>query len=273
MKGNLPAQAATEAWAREVRRQFWIIRKLERATAAGQSDALHDLREAIRRLRVLLRAMKKPLARTTAQTLARRWHHFLRSLNLARDAEVWRVLLSELPGVTPLFQQRVLKRLDQERGNLVNLLEHHTLYCLKRDTRALLKTEIPTALTPATKPDRALRKAWEQATRATKLAQRRPVAQPAVAHKVRIACRRARYLAEFFSVAAGGQQACHAWLKIAKRYQAAQNALGQTHDIDTLLEFLEAQQLRPTNELRATLVQRRTHGLIRFREAWRDVGI
>jgi CHAD domain-containing protein len=273
MKGNLPAQAATEAWAREVRRQFRIIRKLERATAAGQSDALHDLREAIRRLRVLLRAMKKPLARTTAQTLARRWHHFLRSLNPARDAEVWRVLLSELPGVTPLFQQRVLKRLDQERGNLVNLLEHHTLYCLKRDTRALLKTEIPTALTPATKPDRALRKAWEQATRATKLAQRRPVAQPAVAHKVRIACRRARYLAEFFSVAAGGQQACHAWLKIAKRYQAAQNALGQTHDIDTLLEFLEAQQLRPTNELRATLVQRRTHGLIRFREAWRDVGI
>lgn len=273
MKGKLPAQAAIEAWAREVRRQFQNIRKLERATAAGQSDALHDLREAIRRLRVLLRAMEKPLARTTAQALARRWHRFLRSLNPARDAEVWRVLLSELPGVKPLFQQRVLKLLDQERGNLVHLMEHHTLHCLKRDTRALLKTEIPTPLTAATKPDRALRKAWERATRATKLAQRRPVAQPAVAHKVRIACRRARYLAEFFSVAAGGHQDGHAWLKIAKRYQAAQNALGQTHDIDTLLDFLQVQQFRPTIELRARLVQRRTQGLVRFRKAWGELGV
>lgn len=267
MIGKLQARAATETWAREVRRQFQKIRKLERATAAGHGDALHDLREAIRRLRVMLCAMKKPLARTTAQALARRWHRFLRSLNPARDAEVWRVLLGELPGVTLLFQHRLLKRWAQERRSLVSLLESHTLQGLKRDTRALLNTEIATALTPAAKPDRALRKAWEQATRATRLAQRRQIAQPAVAHKVRIACRRARYLAEYFSVAAGDSPDGPAWVRIAKRYQAAQNALGQTHDIDTLLDFLQAQRLRPTGELRAALVHRRAQGLIRFRAA------
>lgn len=268
MPWNISARAAIGACPREARQQFQLIRKLERATTAGDIEALHDLRVAIRRLRVLLRAMDKPLAHTPAKTLSRRWQHFTRSLSAKRDADVWHALLRNLSNITPAFRRRVLAHVDQERGNLGALFADPTWSRLKRDTRTFLKTGLPGALTPAATPDRALRKAWKQATtRATKLAWSRQLAQPDAAHKTRIACRRVRYLAEFFAVAAGPKQDRRTWLHIAKGYQAAQAALGQTHDTDTLLEFLHTQRLRLPAELRAALVKRRNQGLTHFRQA------
>jgi len=271
MPWNISARTARRAWLRAAQSQFRLIRKLALATVTGNPAALHDLRVAIRRLRVLLRAMEKPLAHTTALTLSRRWQHLTCNLSPLRDADVWRVLLRTLPHATPVFQRRVLSCLEQERGGLAALLTEGAWSHLQRDTGAFLKTEAPAALTLATQPDRALRKAWKQATtRAATLAQSRQLTQPDKAHTTRIACRRVRYLAEFFAIAAGRSPARRAWLKIAKHYQAAQNALGQTHDADVFLEFLADQHLRPPAQFRAELLERRTQGITRFRQAWQQ---
>lgn len=274
MHENLSAQTAAGVWQRETRRLFRLILKLERATRAGKVEALHDLRVAIRRLRVLLRALDKPLARTTARKLLRRWGDIMHDLSPRRDADVWRILLEDLPEISSAFRQRVLQRMDRNPIPSANLLSSLTWQRLKRDTQTLLKKEAADALAqPAkAKPHRALCKTWKQATaRAAKLAHSRQLAQPEAAHKLRIACRRARYLAEFFTLTtARGKHQRH-WRKIARRYLAVQTALGRTHDTDTLLEFLKAQHLHPPAKLHTALIQRRTQGLADFRKCWRKL--
>ncbi|TAN35779.1 MAG: CHAD domain-containing protein [Verrucomicrobia bacterium] len=272
MQGNRSARAVIKAWQRETQHLFRLICKLERATAVGDVNALHDLRVAIRRLRVLLRALEKPLARTNAKRVAKRWQQFTRELSPLRDVDVWRNLLQALSAATPAFRRRVLGRLDGKHDNRASLLASRIWSQLKRDTHTLLATEIPMIFTAATQPDRVLGKAWEEAiTRTAQLARSHQLAQPDVAHKVRIACRRARYLAEFFALVARHGKTQRAWLKTAQRYQAAQAALGQTHDTDTLLEFLHTQRLRLPAKLRAALVKRRNQGLVQFRRARKNL--
>ena len=275
MKGTFTAEAIAQTWHRETRRHFQTIVKQARTAGKERVVALHDLRVAIRRLRVLLRALDKPLAHTTARNLARRWQDFTRGLSPLRDADVWRILLHDLPGASPTFQQRLFEQLSREPVPLTDHLRGRTWRQLIRDTETLLEKETWTALRiPAkSEPDYALYKAWEEATtRAAKLARnRRQISHPETAHELRIACRRARYLAEFLALAAGRGKNHRTWLNIARRYQVAQNALGQTHDTDTLLEFLRKQHLRPPAVLRAALIHHRTQGIADFKKCWRKL--
>ena len=272
MKWNLSAPAAARAWSRELRRQFRLIRKVAPIAATGDVIALHDLRVAIRRLRLLLLALEQPLAGTNLKVLTRRWQHMTRELSPLRDTDVWRPLLDGLSEVTPAFRRRVLGRLDREHDDRGTLLAGPIWNRLKRDTQFFLATHLPPALKVVTKPERALCRTWkENVARAAKLARSRQRTQPDVAHKLRIACRRARYLAEFFASAAEPKKNRRAWLKIAQRYAAAQRALGQTHDTDTLLEFLHDAKLRPPAAATAELQARRTAGLAKFSKAWKII--
>lgn len=275
MKWNFTDKTITRTWRRETWRHFQTIVKQARAAGKDRVTALHDLRVAIRRLRVLLRALDKPLARTTARSMARRWQDFTGELSPLRDADVWQILLHDLPDATPAFRQRLFARFAQTPAPLTDILHGRTWQHLLRDTKTLLEKEIRNALkTPAKlEPERAFFKAWEEATtRAAKLARnRRRLRHPEAAHKLRIACRRARYLAEFLAVAASHDKKQRTWLNIARRYQFAQNALGKTHDTDTLLAFLREQRLRPPAALRDALVLRRTQGLVDFKKCWRKL--
>jgi len=276
MKWSLTAEAAAQAWRDEMRRQFRAIVILESTVSDGSVEALHDLRVAIRRLRVLLRALEKPLAHTTAKKLARRWRNFTRGLSSLRDADVWRALLRELPEASPAFQRRVQDRLEQFSDRLAGLPTRYVWLRLKWETQTLLKKEAPAALKhPAqARPDRALQKTWIQATaRAAKLAHSPQLAQADAAHKLRIACRRARYLAEFLALACPSGKACRAWQKAARCYLAAQDALGQTHDADALLNFLRIERLRPNAALRAVLIRRRLQGVARFQKIWKRLDV
>lgn len=260
----------------ELQRQFRLILSLEKATAVGKVEALHDLRVALRRLRVLLRALVEPLAHTHAAALELRWQQFADELSPLRDADVWRGLLRELPGVTPAFRQRVYARLRAERTTPAKVLKTSIWSRLKRDTRALLGRQLATALAGAgnNKIEKALSRAWERATKRTnELACNRHLKDIALAHKLRIACRRARYLAEFFATAVEGKKNIQVWQRIAEDYRALQNALGRTHDADVLLEFLHDARLRPPSRLTNALRSQRNNGITQFKAAWKKLAL
>ena len=274
MKARLQFADPIASSREELRRQFQSIIGQEKATAVGEGEALHDLRVALRRLRILLRALGEPLEHTRAAALERRWQYFADELGPLRDADVWRALLRELSSALPAFRQRVTTRLRQERAHPVEVLLGVTWPRLKRDTQQLLAKPLPAALATAGRRavEKALRRAWEQAsTRAAKLAREGHLAEIEPAHKLRIACRRARYLAEFFATAVKGENNVLAWQRIASDYRALQNALGQTHDADMLLEFLHDARLRPPTNLTTALRSRRNRGIAQFKTAWKKL--
>jgi CHAD domain-containing protein len=274
MKARLQFADPITSSREEIQRQFHLIRGLERATAAGNVEALHDLRVALRRLRVLLRALAEPLAYTRAAALERRWQHFADELSPLRDADVWRGMLRELPGVTPSFRCRVTARLRQERIHPAEVLLGAIWPRLKCDTRQLLTRSLPAALTKAGRlaVEEGLRSAWGQAcARTAKLARNSHLAALEAAHKLRIACRRARYLAEFFATAVEGKKNALAWQRVGEDYRALQNALGRTHDADVLLEFLHAAHLRPPTAVTRELHKRRAAGVRQFKKTWRKM--
>ncbi len=259
----------------ELQRQFALIQGLEKATATGKVEALHDLRVALRRLRVLLRALAGLLEHTGAEEIERRWQSFADDLSPLRDADVWRGLLRELPGVTPAFRHRVHTRLRRERGRPAAVLRLPAWSRLKRATKALLARQLPAALIKAGEKQitSELQRAWKQASaRAAKLARNRQLAKVEPAHKLRIACRRVRYLAEFLALAVEGKKNRQAWQLLAGDYRALQNALGRTHDADVLLEFLHEARLRPPAALVRELRHRRVNGVRQFKKLWRGLG-
>ena len=259
----------------ELRRQFALIQDLEKTTAAGQVEALHDLRVALRRLRVLLRALAGMLEHTASAEVERRWQSFADQLSPLRDADVWRGLLRALPGVTPAFRRRVHARLRRERGRPAAVLRSPAWARLKRETKKLLTRQLPAALAKAGEKQitSALQHAWEQArARAAKLVRNRQLAKVEPAHKLRIACRRVRYLADFLALVVEGRKNRQAWQLLAGDYRALQNALGRTHDADVLLEFLHEARLRPPAVVTRDLRRRRARGVRQFKKLWRGLG-
>ena len=275
MKPRIQFADAAASITQELRQQFQRLLATERAVIACDSVALHDLRVSIRRLRVLLRALEEPLARTTATALEHRWQHFSNALSPLRDADVWRGMLRELPGVTPAFLRQAAALLKKNPARPGALLRSPTWARLKRDTQLLLDKALPLALAKPgahMRPTPALRRAWKEcAARAVKRAAHPRWKELERAHNLRIACRRARYLAEFFAAAVADRQERRRWQQLAARYRAAQSALGQTHDADVLLEFLLNSALRPPAALIARLRARRTAGLAKFRKAWKKL--
>ena len=122
MKPRIQFADAAASIAQELRQQFKRLLDTERGVSAGDVVALHDLRVSIRRLRVLLRALEEPLATTTATALEHRWQRFSNDLSPLRDADVWRGMLRELPGVTPAFLHQATTLLKKNNARPAALL-------------------------------------------------------------------------------------------------------------------------------------------------------
>jgi len=275
MKLRIQFADAAASLGQELQRQLQRLLDTEQAAAAGDITALHDLRVAMRRLRMLLRALEEPLVQTAATALERRWQQCSRDLSPLRDADVWRGLLRELPGVTPAFLRRVQAALKRAHAHPADVLRSPAWSRLKRDTQRFLEEALPAALARPgrrTRPTPALRRCWKECVaRAAKRAAHPRWKELERAHKLRIACRRARYLADFFATTIDGVKERRAWKYTALHYRAAQNALGQTHDADVLLDFLLNTNLHPPAAVIAELRARRTAGLARFSRAWKKI--
>ncbi|HET7039062.1 MAG TPA: CHAD domain-containing protein, partial [Gemmatimonadales bacterium] len=96
----LPVRAAVARVARDRLRE--ADHALARLGRAGDAEALHDFRVAVRRLRSLLRAYRRWLGRVAAKPVRRRLRRLGRATNAGRDAEVQLAWVEQVrPTVAP----------------------------------------------------------------------------------------------------------------------------------------------------------------------------
>lgn len=220
------------------------------------TEALHDFRVAIRRMRSWLKAYHLYLPLDKPMRL--RFRELARRTNAARDAEVSMAALQAMAGRLTTAQRVglrwMLARLEQDRQQAYADILHHipaTWPKLGRDLRRRLRKH-----DGATSPIFS-HVAFELAAAAeAELAQRLIAISGeqdiAAMHQARIAAKRLRYLLEPFRDEVQGVR------ESVQRLTALQDALGALHDGQVLLDRLaeaveEAASLRARHLLAQTL--------------------
>ncbi|OGV42558.1 MAG: hypothetical protein A2X46_04645 [Lentisphaerae bacterium GWF2_57_35] len=254
--------------------EYQALLETEPGVLLGQRLPLHDLRVSIRKLATLLRAFRKPLEPTSARDIEKAVRRFGKSLGAARDLDVWIDFLNShspderrIPVAAWkafLDRQSLLKR--RQKKTVERVMTGASFRNLKDRLNRLLQAEIPAAVgkSPADSLEylaaKALRKALYRVREKHALCQR---FKPDEAHALRIAIRKARYLAEYFAAPLGAPVE-----ELAARLKRMQNLLGRIHDGDVWSEMLRAQDRIPAGTLlRQIRKERQTH-LADFKKAW-----
>lgn len=213
--GPVVAQALHSIWTEVGRHRVGVL--------AGAPDALHDLRVGLRRMRALLRAFRPHLDAEPAHALERRLRRLMRRSNGLRDLDVLSAALDELGGSLPPSERDGLQRL--------------TRAVRRRRTRALASlTQVLTRLDDAEiavwidalaavdgPPIGAIAQGLLEDAQAGFAARLEAVdpADDGSLHALRIAGKRARYLAESLGASAADRL----------RWKVLQDALGDAHDL------------------------------------------
>ena len=256
---------------RLLREQYGIVLNAEPGALAGRIEPLHNMRVAIRRLRNLLKAFRKALPRPEADALETRLRRLSKQLGPARDMDVWMRALKSMRAPDSnqwrefVGRQREIQKRKKE--SLRRILTDPSYRSLKADFEQFLdRSTVGTAgVTLAGLGARAVRKSLDR------VADRRPLGpsfSARRAHLLRIACRKARYLAEFFTATLDRPAG-----RLARRLKAAQNVLGDIHDCDICLARLRRASTLPPPGLVAELNRRRRAHVLRFGEVWDPLNI
>jgi CHAD domain-containing protein len=259
------------------RRLIWIQYKTILINVAGaiegkSSQPLHDIRVAIRRLRLLLRVFRKSLPQTS---IDRAFSELGESLGPARDMDVWvdflqrPVVQRETAGDrrSKRFLDRQLEFKRQQIALVRRHLTGHRFASLCVMTGRYLRIELP-RLVKTSPPERGLKrfaqkKLAKELRRVRRRGHLRHSTSPQKLHELRIALRRARYLCEFF-VPVLGQCAA----RLTQRLREVERPLGRIHDIDMALARIRRQQPVPPRSLLAFLDKRRQKQLDSLGRSW-----
>jgi exopolyphosphatase/guanosine-5'-triphosphate,3'-diphosphate pyrophosphatase len=233
-------------------------------------ECLHDLRVAIRRLRVVLRTFRKPLARTPAKELDRVLQRLNQALGPVRDWDVWVNFLSqmELAG-NRRWAAFVRHQIETRQLQLPTARRHlrgPAFRALQRKLDRLGRLELPRLIdtSPPESLEKFARRAFtKQLGRALKLAKLRRSTQPDDLHRLRIALRKARYLGEFFAPVLGTPVD-----KLTRRLHAVERVLATIHDMDVHLAKIATQGPPPPRLLSLTLAERRRKALANIEKEW-----
>lgn len=217
------------------------------------TEALHDFRVAIRRVRSLLRAYGRWMGRAGGKKVRRRLRRLGRATNAGRDAEVQLAWLegeraglarSERSGLNWLA-----KRLRATRGQSYRAARREVRQEFRR-TRDLLAKRL--AALDASEP--AFRETFTQLLReqaadlGTRLAAIHDPAAAEEAHEARISAKRVRYLLEPVTRDVPGLR------KPVARLKKLQDVLGELHDMHvleaSLVEALEEVATEKARQLR-----------------------
>jgi CHAD domain-containing protein len=244
------------------------------------SEPLHDIRVAIRRLRLLLRVFRKSLPPTSAKRIDHTFSQLGKSLGPARDMDVWVEFLqrpaiaNEMAGDErwQKFLAGQLARKDRQLSAVGRHLTGHRLASLRVTMGRFLRTELP-RLTNAQLPERGLKqfsvkKLAKELRRVRRRAHFRHSTSPQKLHELRIVLRRARYLGEFLEPVLGRPDAI-----LTQHLREVERPLGRVHDIDMALERIRRQRPLPPAPLLVLLGQRRRRHLKQLNRAWRQLAI
>jgi CHAD domain-containing protein len=270
---------------REVLRQ-----EIDAARARGVTvDGVHRMRTSCRRIRALLRTFHQLLPADAADPLLREFAWFARELGRVRDLDVQIAGLQQFVAddaelrreAAPYLEQLAAEQSDA-RAVLNRLLQDERLVRLESDFGAFLdRGPAPAVLRRWARPslrDGAAAYAELALRRVRKLGKRAGRnAPPERMHKLRIRCKRLRYLLESFEPFFG--DGLEPAIRCVRRLQ---DTLGEIQDASAAIERLVAQlntmpagpsgrgpsrsalvAMQRTEQLRAETARRR------FRKAWR----
>ena len=257
--------------------QVRIITDNEPGVLLGQRIPLHDLRVALRRLRLLLRIFR-PLWKTTPiRRLENDLGWLSHTLGSARDIDVWLHFLAtsgpqaRLSNIRFLNRQVLLKQQHQRR--VLRLLTGERYRAIKASILRLILVDLP-RLSQRLDDAPGLKKI---ARRSIRRILRRSLARydeaypdfaSETTHRLRIACRKARYTCEFFADILG--KTTERW---GEHLKDLQNQLGHIHDMDVWDTLLSEQNIRPSHPLRSTFARLRRQAIKRFKKDWNDLDI
>jgi CHAD domain-containing protein len=270
-----PDTPLLEAARRMVMRQWKLATINAPGAVPGQnSECLHDFRVAVRRLRVVLRAFRKPLAPTPAEEIDRALRRLNRALGPVRDWDVWIEFLTTTERNNPLAGnsrwagfcrfQRQCRQLQQ--STVRRHLSGPAFSALQRKLSRFSRLELPhlaTIVPSQPLPEFAMRAFSKNLRRALKLAKLRHSTKADKLHQLRIALRKARYLGEFFAPVLGPPVD-----KLTRRIHAVERVLATIHDTDLYLARITTQGPPPPRWLGLVLAERRQETLSQIEPEW-----
>ena len=243
------------------------------AVIAGNPAALHDVRVAIRRLRTLLKIFRRMLESTPAKHLSRRLKKLTDTLSSYRDVDTQLRMLSSAPlrrlmvgsPGWSVFLKAQRMRQQSSKKRLTSFMQSSAVQTLMEDLGQFLKKDL--AVLDQQQDEvlnraivKALRKSMQRVEERSRIP---PTLPPGPAHALRIACRRTRYMGEFF-----GRQMSPAIVALARRMKSMQDLLGDLHDIDVHLQHLATVRACPP-KLVPEFRRRRKAIAVKFCSEWR----
>ena len=226
---------AAEQW-----RRVW--RAARRLTQDPCPAAVHDIRVALRRLRVALRQFRDrlPLARVHRRTLVWFGRGFgrVRELDVRDEMLAQRIAARPSPGLEA-WREDGRRRRGTSLNRAVARLDAGRFRAAARRLWEMLAAEGAPA--PLAR-DCAAGRIYAAAARVQRrLGRPAETFGPAKLHRLRIACKHLRYTCEFFAPLA--DERFKGWVRYWRRYQ---DLLGRHHDARQLLTRFAGEASRPT---------------------------
>jgi CHAD domain-containing protein len=227
-----------------------------RVLAAGDAEAVHDLRVALRRTRTVLEVGRAVLGRFRADEVRRALRDVQRATGALRDEEVLLELVASLGVAHPAVAAWLESRRRRERRLRRELVGRVRAGEVDRGRR-LLDALLAFPIKPSR--ERRLSKLARRAVeRARREVERRRHARPddvEALHRLRIAVKRLRYTCDTFA----GALPAHL-TALAHEAARLQNRLGELHDVDMAIAAVRRARALPEparGELLAALARTR----------------
>jgi len=258
--------------------QLRLMIRNESGVLTGRFKPLHDFRVALRRLRSLLRSLENILSGLRASDLDRRLDDLQDSLGPSRDFDVWLQFLqtksmarhmTDTPGWTRFLREQDAGQVRHKRL-LRGIFRGRDYAALKRDLASFIREDLKRVVADADSPScrRASKQALARALRQMEKRSRiEPDFAPEAIHRLRIACRRARYMAEFFGEVLGRPVR-----ELGSELKRLQNTLGDIHDLDVFAGRLRGSPDSVARTLRTEVIRRRKRKIRKLRKNWYALG-
>lgn len=268
-KGN----AVTRLWIHQGAAQWRLCASQKQKLFADNIEALHDLRVALRRLRVWLLLTAELTEEARFRSLEEQCRRLQKALGPLRDLDITMLNLRQLAASpedsrVPLsitsIETRLREHWEREREKAQRALDRYWPIVAKEIARALRSVaHFPIRRKDIRRVAGEMIEEWKK-----KIRRRWKKADPEdvdAMHRLRIAVRRLRYIYEFLVPLYEKQAA-----KRAEMCKKVQDILGDIHDLDVIRTCLRTRKIEETPRVTRLLMDKRRRLARNLERHWDD---